>query len=267
MERLKTRIVVDIDSLFDMRQAKLAYVAEANEAFFDYINSDDYNLRDNDTDIDALCDVKNLDVLAPYMVITFINHIVKKSIDRMEIRNAVKNKSAQAEVIVNYYPYDVSPSVLDKIRDGLFVKWGRKCFIEFTSIDVKSFTPFYILNADVGYLFTYRFSEWLNGTIQSLEKTPLTETILYTPALLKENPSEEDLKLLSKSGFRDFFSYFEFILSRHIAVRFLPVPMYSNELNALRYISSVTPENIRETIDSIERPSTEGLFSSDSETS
>ncbi len=85
----------------------------------------------------------------------------------------------------------------------------------------------------------YQFSEWLTEHTDSLNQTKLTEILFYFPALYQTEDIKNELEEIKKSGFKDIFSYVEFLYSSVLNVNFLPVVFYSNLITSSVYVEKL----------------------------
>ncbi len=60
---------------------------------------------------------------------------------------------------------------------------------------------------------------------------------MYFPSIAKTQPTEEELKKITKLGFKDIFNYTEFLLSSVVNINFLPTVFYSNMITAVGHLS------------------------------
>lgn len=256
----RTKILVDINSIFDFRQSKLAMLGGVEETQ-NYLVSEDYNFREID-DFSSIINMEKynnyyeLNDLLMYTTVTYVMALIKLKIDSLENLNALKSVSTVGEVIVNTYPYTLPDKLKDILQNAIFIKLGKVCFVEMICLPPKDITPYYILASEISYIYMYDYSDWLNANSDAMDKTPLRNIVIYLPALYKLRPGPDDIKLISSTGFKDFFSYMEYLYSLRTVIRFLPVIMYSNEVIASLYLeklNSVVKESNRKDIEEFKK--------------
>lgn len=252
-----SKIYVDIASLLDLRAAMLLQLMKKDE-LATFLNTDEYNLRQIDefkqVDQAAYQQLRNdmpVDLI-PCSVITYILTSLKSKLNNLEKRNSFYNEKKVPEVLLNIYPFELSESQTKVLQNMLFVKLETNTMVTIVRMTPADFTPYFIKNSGIVTAFLYDFSEWMGIHTAALDKVQLTDTIMYFPALGYELVSEQDLKKITKAGFKDVFGYTEYLYSSKVSLNFLPVVFYSNMVTASFYIDkfndvlkdvSLLPEN------------------------
>lgn len=239
----RTKILTDIHSIFDLRQSKIAMLGDV-EKTKDYLVSEEYNFRQIDNfssviDMDRYNKYYDIKELLMYTTVTYVLALIKMKIDSLEKINNLKSSFSIAEVVINTYPYTLSEKLKNVLQNAIFVKLGKSCYVELICLAPKEITPLYITNTGINYMYMYDYSDWLNANSDAMDKVPMTSVVMYFPALYKVNPTEVDIKKLSMTGFKDFFSYVEYLYSYRTSLKFLPVLMYSNELIASGFLEKM----------------------------
>lgn len=239
------RIYIDLDSLLDTRQGRLAQLVDS-EKLAKYINSDEYNFRESDNfSIVDTASYKNLaldDKIIAYSTITYILNVILIKISNLEKLLTLQGEFRIPEIVLNIYPYTLSKKQVELIQNALFIKLGKKYFVEVINLEIDKISPFYLKNGNFVVAFIYDFSEWLNKHLIHLEKNKLSDIGLYFPAIYQKEPTQEELDKLKKTGFSDPFSYFEFITIGLAKMHFLPIVFYSNIVTSKLYLDKFNIE-------------------------
>ena len=245
----KTRLLIDADSLFDLRQAKiLHYDFSKKKEYEKYFLSEAYHFREIDAFDYPLSSSMQLEELLPYTTTSYLMPILNDKIGLLETRNAMVAKKSIPEVILNIYPYYLDKKYEALITDALFLRLQKKCFIKIVRFPLEEITPVFIKNSDIAFFFLYSFNDWINLHADAIDKNPITDSFIYFPSLYKVLPKEEDYEKLKKLGFKEFFSYFEYLFSQKATIRFLPTIMYSSELLASVYLEKMNNVLLKESL-------------------
>lgn len=242
------KIYVDIESLLDVRQGILFQLRNDHDALTDYLLSDEYNFRKKDT-------FENIDPEAYQAIlqaaehetlklsnITYILNVVKTKIANLEKRNAYYGERRVAEVILNTYPFVFTQAESEVLQNILFVKLNTEAMVSVVYMEPKDVSPFFMKMSNVITAIIYDSSTWFNLHTSSLHQQKLPDTLLYFPSLIKEEMTPEEQANFNKLGFKDPFSYFEFLFSGTVNVNFLPVVFYSNLITATGILSKFDDE-------------------------
>jgi len=236
-----SKIYVDIESLLDIRGAILSQLLD-EDTLANYLNSEEYNFRQidkfpivNQDEYDQIDANKDIDLI-PFSIVTYILVALKSKISNLEKRNIFYNEKKMPEVILNVYPFNFPESQIEDLQNALFIKLEANTLVNIINLPPKEISPYFINNSGIISCFIYNFKEWMNNHAESLEKTKLLDVFLYFPALYYETPNEEELKKVTDLGFKDLFSYTEYIFSPVANINFLPVVFYSNLVTASLYL-------------------------------
>lgn len=231
------RILIDLDSLLDVRQGVLSRLVQDPAALADYVASDAYNFREVDDfstlvnmqQYKALNQLRTKDIIK-YSTITYLFSILKKRILEIDKRNIAVAETKRLEVLVNIYPFQLTQEEQTGIIDALFIKLGTEVYIRTIYLDTKDISPSFIRDNDIIELFIYDTSAWLDAQLNNVHQSgqKMHDHRLNFPALYN-TPLSEDLRhKLSKQGFKDVFSVLEYLTSAYMAVNFLPTIFYNN---------------------------------------
>lgn len=254
MIKEKGRIYVDIESLFDIRQGIL-YKLTTQDKVTEYINSDEYNLReiDNFSIVDMneyknIYETKPVDILK-YSTITYIINVLNTKVANLEKRNTYYGEKKVPEVLLNIYPFKLNKDTIETIQNTLFIKLNRRTYVEIINVPNKELSPFFIKNSSIVTCLIYNFQEWFNLHADSLREIKLLNTVLYFPSIYYNKGSLEDLKIIKNLGFKDIFSYIEFIMAEYALVNFLPIVFYSNIVTSSLYINQFNKVLLKQKLD------------------
>lgn len=249
----KTKLLIDIDSLFDTRQGKLRILLNDDEKVAEYVNSEEYNFRKIDdfssiVDMDKYNSLSNDINVIKNSIITYNLEVLKQKIFSLDYRNAYLQKPYAFEVLLNFYGYELKPSEEKLIINALYAKMNVDCFIIPVRLSEKELIPSFINNSDFAYIFIYESRKWLDYNIVNLENITLDKTILYFPSIYYNNSVDinQEEEKIRKMGFNDAFNFIEFILSEKMKMNFLPIFFYSNIITSqmyLKYANSILKES------------------------
>jgi len=238
-----SKILIDIFSLLDIRQAILYSLYEDKEKLSDYLLSEEYNFRGIDVfpninEIEYNNKLKECSLeLLPFSTITYLIISIKTKLSNIEQRNNFYRENKVPEVILNVYPFKLNSKQVEQLQNILFVKLDTNTLVNIVNLPPKEISPLFIKNGGFISCFMYDFSEWIEQHSSSLENIKLTDTILYFPSISKAKISEEELSKITKLGFKDIFGYTEFLFSSVANISFLPTVFYSNLITAMGYLS------------------------------
>lgn len=236
----KGTIYVDIESLLDIRQGILHKLVEEDK-LVKYINSDEYNLREIDEfsianmeEYRKIYEAKPVDILK-HSTVTYIVNILNTKVANLEKRNNYYGEKKLPQVLLNIYPFKLDKDTIELIQNFLFIKLNRRTFVEIINIPNKELSPFFIKSSSIVTCLIYNFQEWFNLHADSLIENKLLDTILYFPSIYYDKGTDEDIQYIKNLGFKDIFSYIEFIMAEYAIVNFLPIVFYSNLITASLY--------------------------------
>lgn len=251
---MTARIYVDVQSLLDIRQSALIELMGKEKAL-EYVTSEAYGFRDLDefpVDMEAFRALINdpSGQVFKNATVTYIEVVLRSKLDTLEKRNAFNQTSEMGEIILNIYPYRLSEDQANRLRDALFLKLGKVCKIVVVCESMAVWTPAYMKTMGIYAFISYSFSDWLNAHKDKLETTDLREIQLYFPAIGQKALEKDEIKQFSKLGFKDIFSYMEYILAAATKLSFLPPMFYTNivtatahmEKNKVNMLSPLTEE-------------------------
>lgn len=258
METVK--LYIDIQSLLDIRQGLLSYHLD-QKTLIDYINSDEYNFRDQDLFqihrdvLDKTLNEKDKAVITR-SIITYNIVTIKQQLLKLEKRNTYYNQVKAQEVVINTYPFILTEKEQDSFINAVFNKLGMEVYISLICIPTKDVTPDFIKNRDIAVLFIYNTSEWLDHNSNTLNFLPLSDVIIYFPAILPHKPNEDEFKEANKGGYGDPFAVMEAIMKEVVKLQFLPIFFYTNQITATKYIEKYVDLNKGFTMEDIKNDCT-----------
>lgn len=236
------KIYIDIQSLFDIRQGTLCLLHEDKEQLANYLVSEDYNFREIDifpNTLEQVYAIKesqgDIEILKN-STITYLLNVLKSKVSNIEKRNAHFNEKKAIEIIVNTYPFILYESLVEDFQNLLFYKLGKEALISVIRMPPKEVSPYFIKTSSVITAFIYDYTTWMNEHSQTLTTQKLPDTLIYFPTLYKHLPTQEDKEHIKKLGFKDVFSYTEFITSPACNISYLPIVFYSNLPTATSYL-------------------------------
>ncbi len=228
-----SKLLVDIESLLDLRQAILSDQLNQKE-LVNFINSDEYNFRQTDifknVDMDKYEQTyKNMAIrLLPKSNITYIINVLNTKIQSLEKRNSYHKENNSIEIWLNVYPFNLDDETCTLLRDALFAKLKFKCNITVVHLEPSKITPYLIKNSLITSCFIHNSTERINQHAHTLENIKLPDTLFYFPAIYKIEDTEGELKVIQELGHKDVFSFMEYIFSVSTSATFLPILFYTN---------------------------------------
>lgn len=231
------KIYVDIDSILDIRQAILTHLIPSAK-LVEFLNSDEYTFREIDRfPMANMTRYNQIDharepVLIRRATVTYIINVLRTKIVNLEKRNTFYKETKKPEILLNIHPFRIEEHVAEDIQNALFVKLGSNCVVTIVSKSIESLSPYYLKSNEVVSAFIYNFSKWCNAHTSSLSKTDIKDIPLYFPSIYHDNRKKDELKVIRKLGFKDVFSYMEYLYSNVADINFLPTVFYSNIVTA-----------------------------------
>lgn len=227
----KNRIIVDLQSLLDIRQSALMEVM-GKERALEFVTKEPYFHRDNDNfDVDPQLYAKAIadwTVALKNSSVTYIHVVINSKIANTERLNVFKAQDRETELLLNIYPYELPEHVTDAIRGGLFTKLTTPVEINIIRASPKELSPNFLKHSNAIELFCYDSSAWLDAHSEALSKGDRCECRVNFPAIGKRALEHSEIKEISKIGFSDIYQYIEFIFSSAIRINFLPIGFYCN---------------------------------------
>lgn len=228
------KIYIDIHSLLDLRQGTLIELMGLEETT-EYVNTNEYNFRDRDifpVDMERyniLLKEGNKSILRN-STITYMETVLLSKIPSLERHNIYNHTHRPPEIIVNMYPFNLEEYHLRLIQNAIFVKFGSNIQITLVNEELDVYTPYLLKNSNFVYFLSYFPNQWLDKHSKSLDNKEPLSTTLYFPAIAYRDLTEQDFKGIKDLGFKDIYSYTEYLLSSSVNITFLPIFMYSNTL-------------------------------------
>lgn len=243
-----SKIYIDIDSLMDTRQGVLMSLMD-QEDVLKMVSSEEYNTRvvdDFTIDMTAYKHRRELGDIA-YLsksTITYMEVVLKSKLTNISKRNAFNNSSSEPEVILNTYPYRLTKKQADLVRSALFVRLDECCLITLVCDPPDVWSPGHIKSNGVYAFYAYSFGKWMQANCHKLETTDLRETQMFFACVGDERVGKEELKSIHKLGFRDIFSYTEYLLSGVTKLTMLPVVFYTNIISATAFLKKNADDEV-----------------------
>tara|TARA_Y100001956_G_scaffold79456_1_gene92638 strand:+ start:671 stop:1369 length:699 start_codon:yes stop_codon:yes gene_type:complete len=223
------RILVDIDALFDTRvglvlnkfpekYGKLDYEIyrkRISEVIFSVIGIDDWDKEWANRDIGALMQAQPTSLL-----LSELGRV-------LNAERAAVEMSAPTEVpkiTLNVYPYEMSKEQMSEMARQM-----REVFPGF-SIDIgrwceKGLTPT-TLRRSWDAWFTYDYYRWVNAQAENL-KNRIPKFIIYRPALLTSDMTEEAAEQIKRDGINPFTESKKF-MAEYVTVESLDASLFSS---------------------------------------
>jgi hypothetical protein len=251
------RILIDLDSLLDVRQGVLSRLLQDDKALADYVASEAYNFREMD-DFSAVVNMQRYKTLytnptkdiVSNSTITYLFTVLKKKILDIEKRNVSHNETKALEILVNTYPFKLSEEEQSSLIDVFFIKLKTEVYLRTIYIPPEQISPTFIRDNDIIELYIYDTHAWLNVQLDNVHKASfkLHGHRLNFPALYTAKPADDFKEKLTKHGFKDVFSALEYLTSAYMVVNFLPVIFYSNIITSKAMLDNFNSKNASRSI-------------------
>jgi hypothetical protein len=151
---------------------------------------------------------------AMFMIANLMNQLAEQCATRPFYKNA--------KLIVNFYPYDIPNAVLDEIRAMIYHRIKQVAEVQLINVPPIKLTPSYC-KSQYGMMVMYNAEEWLNHHMKALERTPMPEVMLLTPALYHvRKPSPEELAKIVAESMHPLQA-FEFMMAFFVELKLIDV--------------------------------------------
>lgn len=247
-------IYVDMESLFDLRQGFLTTKGLTPLELNEYILNDEYNNRETDElmgftreDYRKEVDEGNMDIVKG-SIVTYIGNEIFNRIQNMTANNVVDGAHYIPEVWLNQGNFEFTNEEIDMLKNLMFVTFGSVCNVDVLYIPLKQLSPSFIEENNIRLVYMYDCSEWLNLHGNHLTNNPIPKTEFYF-APIYSNYDLDAIEKLKEIGFRDGFSYVEFVMSPHTKCRFYPTVFYSNNVISTAIQQSLLKDLQKETVE------------------
>lgn len=237
------KIYIDAASWFDLRHSALYQLLD-EEALLQLVTSNEYNLRESDK-----FDAVNMQTFQSYLQsndirmlhhapMSYIQVAVASKVQNIERRNTLMADGGVPEVVFNIYPFQLQQEQCDLLQNAIFIKLGGNCTVTIVHEHPKGLTPHFLKNSGFVACFMYDLHEWLKHHGKAVQNADLKEVMMYFAALYKNPPSKDHIKVFTKLGFKDVFSYTEYLFTGRMQLNFLPVFMYSSLVTATVFLKA-----------------------------
>lgn len=246
---VRSGIYIDMESMFDLRQAYLLTQDLTEVEVIQKITSTEFFDRTCDQELGDgtyLEVVESGDIkLLQGMQITYMASVLKAKLHAMMATAQTQGIKISPTLYLNIHPFDFTPKMIERFKDGLFNITDGNCYIELVNFPTSKITVGLIESLDLGYIFTYDYGAFQNGVGQRLMKGEINDVELHCPKIYRYKPDEETESLLSeleKQGYGDQFSVHQITASSVIKLEFHDNLFYSNALLATPYIKGLAEE-------------------------
>lgn len=240
------KIYIDIQSLLEIRQSTLIHLL-GRERAVDLIHTRGYYMRDVEDfeGVDmALYQqaVKNPAIALKHATVTYLINTLINRLGYMDKLSSFKNEESPTELVVNIFPYSLPEKAVETLRNAIFVKLGIPVLISMVNHSPEVWSPSFIKNSGVVYFYCYDPTEWMGLYGDQLSGGMLRDVQMFFPTIGKVKLDKGELKQVQKAGFKDIFSYTEFLLSPYTRVQFLPSVFYSNLILSTKVLEDFNEE-------------------------
>ena len=240
------KIYIDIQSLLEIRQSTLIHLL-GKERAVDLVHTKDYYMRDVEdfegVDMGIFQEVvKDPAIALKHATVTYLINVLINRLGYMDKLSSFKNEESPTELVVNIFPYDLPEKAVETLRDAIFVKLGIPVLITIVNHPPEVWSPSFIKNSGVLYFYCYDPTAWMDMYGDQLSGGLLRDVQMFFPTIGKVKLDKGELKQIQKAGFKDVFSYTEFLLSPYTRVQFLPSVFYSNLILSTKVLEDFDEE-------------------------
>lgn len=112
-----------------------------------------------------------------------------------------------AKIVVNYYPYNIAPTVLEDLQKALTIWFGNSLPIQLVNWPIEVLTP-EKCKKEFGALIMYNPQDWLNYHMPALERNPMPEVFMLSPQIHHvAEPTKEEMVKLVEQGATPFLAF------------------------------------------------------------
>ena len=243
MSETTSKIYLDIASLFDLRHSALHHLL-GPERSTEIVTSQTYNLREIDhfPEVDPALFAQYLQSsdlrMLEHAPMSYLQVAAASKVANIERRNTFMSETRRPEVVLNLYPFDLTQAQCTLLQNALFIKLGQCCLVTLIKEHPKTLTPHYLKNSGFIACFMYDLHSWLTYHAKAIEAADLREVLMYFAPIYKEQPTKEEIQIFTKLGFKDVFSYTEYLMTGRMQLNFLPVFMYSSLVTATVFLEA-----------------------------
>lgn len=240
------KIYIDIHSLLEIRQSTLIHLLGTERAL-DLVHTRGYYMRDVEefegVDMAAYQEaVKDPAIALKHATVTYLINVLINRLGYMDKLSSFKNEESPTELVVNIYPYNLPDKAVEMLRDAIFMKLGIPVLISIVNHSPEVWSPSFIKNSGVIYFYCYDPTVWMGLYGEQLSGGMLRDVQMFFPTVGKVRLDKGELKQVQKSGFKDIFSYTEFLLSPYTRAQFLPSVFYSNLILSTKILQDFNDE-------------------------
>lgn len=222
------RILVDLDVLFDTR---IGLLLSRHPEKYGKIDFEIYRKRISDVtfsiigveDWDGLWKHRGLDALMQATPTTLLLGELQRVLEAEKSAVAMSSPTEIPKITLNAYPYNLSKEqsseMVKQMRmvfPGFEVEIGRWC--------EKGLTPT-ALRRSWDAWFTYDYYRWINYQAENL-KNRIPRFIIYRPALLTSDMTEEAAEQIKRDGINPFTESKKF-MAEYVTVESLDAALFS----------------------------------------
>jgi len=222
-------IYLSLDELLDTRAGTLDRM---DPAIAEKVIDDKYHTRTSDFfagidrhDFKKLYAARDGDTLSHSCMTEMyrlLQHLSESVVNQLDQRPYYKS----CKIVVNCWPYQIAPDVLEDIHKAIYLNVGNNLPIELVNWPLSELTPSRC-KKEFGVLIMYNPQDWLNMHMKELERAPIPEVLLLTPKIHHVvEPTPEQEAWLKEYGLTPFLAA-EMQLRPLISVDLIEVAYFS----------------------------------------
>jgi hypothetical protein len=229
-------IYISLDELLDTRAGTLHLI---DPVVAEQIINADYQTRHSDTfdgidrkqfkELYAARDGETLRVSC----MSNAYKLVRKLAETAAIQLAERPYYKGCKIVVNCYPYEIAPEILEEMVQAMYVWFGTELPIQLVNYPLSELTPAKC-KKEFGVIVMYNPQDWFNMHMAALARTPMPEVIMLSAKIHHVlNPSPEQMQQLINQGAAPF-----------LAFEMMARPLVSLDLIEVENFSILNPDGI-----------------------
>lgn len=233
------KVVVYLDSLFDLRQGCLSFLMGAKQAYLNtsteqYFTREDFSLR---TDGGILTHEEYLQLVKNHPDIILKNSLRTKllgfiEMDLIHYRQKLVSSPINFDIMIsiNCDGFNLSQLERDKIIAAVTHLTSGNYRVEAVSMSDNQLNVPYVKN-NVARIFRYDASQWLDKHHKALiSNAPNPEFQLFVPRLYQGDKNNKEVKEELKNLKMDYFEGYATMLEPALQIGFIPVCLFSADV-------------------------------------
>lgn len=133
--------------------------------------------------------------------------LVRKLAESATIQLTERPYYRGCKIVVNCYPYSISPDVKEEMKKAMYVWFGTELAIELVDYPLAELTPAKC-KKEFGVMIMYNPQDWFNMHMAALERNPMPEVIMLSARIHHVlQPDEQQMQQLLNQGAAPFLAF------------------------------------------------------------